>query len=187
MPRRHFYIEAFDQFSAIVWLISAVNWICGFWFYLLCVRNINDVLFTVLHCAQYRCGCVCETGKRAIVYNLHDCLLNNINVVFREWEREKERRMKSKRESSSVEGFDTAVSGKFMLAIVLVSVAPYAHNFQILNHTSKSSNNWQYHVCTTLLGYNRKNQTIWTVRLVSVLNENWNIELSDSKWLNWMF
>lgn len=96
------------------------------------------------------------------------------------WEAERQ----GERESSSVEGFDAAVSGKFMLAIVLVSVAPYAHNFRILNHTSKSSNNWQYHVCTTLLDCNHKNQTIWTVRLVCLerlLNENWNVGMRYQK------
>lgn len=84
-------------------------------------------------------------GERAIVCSLHDCPLNNIKVVERE----------NETVDSCVDGSAMQLQVEFMLIInssicAWVSVAPYAHNFRILNHTSKSSNNWQYHVCTTL-------------------------------------
>lgn len=72
--------NSFDQFSTIVWFISAVNWICGFWFYLLCVvRAISMMCYLLFHRMRIQNAgkvCVCvfvRTGKRAIVYNLNDC------------------------------------------------------------------------------------------------------------------
>lgn len=90
-----------------------------------------------------QCQCVCVymwPGKRAIVCNLHDCPLSIVKIN-REKKTESERERESNRFMCRWRWFSYAVAGKIYAhdklwhLVCWVSVAPYAHNFRILNHT----------------------------------------------------
>lgn len=164
LPRRNFYIKItlinFQPPSGSSRLLIEF----AVFDFIYCVCNINDMLFTVVRTTKSAAWIrVLRSSECVQSYTI--CMIVFWTISNGKW---------SKNESENVQHCSFRwIYVHEMLAWCLL------HRMHIifgLNHKSKCSNNWQYHVCRTLLGCNRKNQIIWAIRCCA-LNEL-------SLWLN---